>query len=222
MAIFPEVGWMVQNAPELSEQAQRALDLKGQLPLQQVDPHLALDIQVDDWTRPEYAFLRRRILYQQVSGAANVAAQFSQVGLLVPATRVLLAHVYRITIVSSGATFTAQVGVTAQGVGGMVGAVSGFSADDRALAIAGGGRSGCALTAGNAAALIQGTGLTGLRFVQVPANGSVTIDTNFTLTSRQPPGSTNFPIVVVEATTVNIGMQVSFEWWERALLTSEF
>lgn len=180
MPIFPEVGWMIQSQPELSEQAQRALDLKGQLPLQYVDPTLSLSIQADDYTRPEYWYLRRgNLVGYRMFAAAN--AGFPSVGQFGNIQRGSISVVEKI-IVSNGtvAAIAFNIYLAATAIAGFPS--GGFARDDRMK-----NTFGAALGAGlcvsgafsNAAAPVAPAG--GVLSVVVPATSSLVLEVPYVL-----------------------------------------
>lgn len=79
-----EVGFMFVGQPELSEQALRALELKGDLPLRVCETQLGLGIQVDDWSKPEYWWARRGLLTAYRLAVAANAGFPSVAQLIVP------------------------------------------------------------------------------------------------------------------------------------------
>jgi len=73
-------GYLLLGTPELSEQVFRVLQLKGDLP-QLLDPRYQLGITVEDFTRAEYAYLRRtKLMTYRLSIAAGVG--FPSIGQL--------------------------------------------------------------------------------------------------------------------------------------------
>jgi hypothetical protein len=216
---------MFQNQPALSEQAQRVLDLKGQLPLSQLDPRLALGIQVEDWGDFEFKYLRRTLSFQQIAGAPAVAAQFPQVALLQPVggVRGVLAHIKRLTFLNrNAATQTIAFGVNFTGPGGTAGTVAAFSQDDRPK----GSPTDMPVSAyriaqGSAVAALLTTAGQGLRFVTLPAGSTLVVPVDFVLTNRLNGAGTVASNFFLEGLTVLQFLEVTIEWEERQLLTSE-
>lgn len=213
-----EVGWMFNGQPALSEQAQRALELKGDLPLRLVDPRLQLSLNVDDWTSFEYLWCRRKMAFSQTASIGAVAAQFPQIALFGPTTRTTLAFVKRLTFMNlNGAAQPINFGLNFAGAGGVGAGVQAFVQDDRAR----NSRSACTIGQGNAAAQLITTANCGLRSIVLAAGAVLSLDVNYVLTGQLNVGGLFIANMFIEGATVNQALQVSIEWQERALSSAE-
>lgn len=210
-----ELGYMFNGQPELSEQALRTLELKGDLPLRLLDPRLSLGIQVDDWTRDEYAWARRSRLFHWGSSQAAVAAQYSRLGLGITITAQVLALVESIHVYNNNATAqNFRVGLqSASFVTGSLGAPR----DTRYMGAAG---ATAAMLTGVSAGAVQLL-TTGFSLVALNANAGVDLPMRFVLTNRQDVTTGQMWQLVVETDQVNVNLSVRFAWRERALLDSE-
>lgn len=207
------MGYMFNGQPELSEQALRALGLKGDLPLRLLDPRLSLGIQADDWTKPEYAWARRMRLFHWGSSQAAVAAQYSRIGIGIVVTAQVLAVVQSIHIYNFNPTpQNYRVGLqSASFVTGSLGAPRDSRYATQAAAM---------LTAASAGAT-QFFATNPFTLVALNANSGVDLPMEFVLTNRQDPATGQSWQLVVETDQLNVGVAARFSWRERALLDSE-
>lgn len=224
VSFLDEVGWMFNGQPQLAEQAQRVLELKGDLPLQRVNPALDIGVQVDDWSQAIYGWPRRRLRFVGSKIVAPVAAQRSQVMVYAPAvflgrSRQSLIWIRRLHLSNDSAT-NAQfgMGISFAGPGGTGTPTSGLHIDDRSGGA--GLASNATLGGGNAAASFLPTP-TSCRFLYVPATSTVHLDVDYVLSAAQSVGGAFTAGLAIEVSGVNQGCTVSVEWEERAGTSSE-
>jgi len=217
-----EVGFMLLGQSEIAEQAMRGLELKGDLP-QRIYSRMDLSITAEDMTQPEFYYLRRMSSWSKRVSIGAVAAQFPKASIAAPNVagdiRSTLAIVDRIIIRNAGAAVDAyQIGIVMTGPSGTAGVAAPTTArDDRFQIVGASATCACSLAAGNAAAS---------SFVN-EGNMLVSVGIGATLVVEGPwilSGVANVSFasrLMVEGVTVNAGLDVSFIWRERALLTSE-
>lgn len=203
-----EVGYMFNGQPEYSEQAQRALDLKADLPLRFVDSGLSLSVQVDDFTRPEFAWLRRLRTWRNGGTVGPVAAQFSYATLNLTAG---VAAGTQLCVVDS-VMISNQAAVALQYViylatPAVLGAlINPQPADDRLT-----GRPVFECR-GNSAAAAPVSLYSQVTF-NIQAGDVQIIPGPWVLTGNA--------MLVVQNTTLNSALQVGFFWRERLMMSSE-
>lgn len=210
---MPDVGQYLIGQPTVAEQVMRALGLKGDLP-QRVDGLFALGLTVDDFTRPEYAWLRRESLYEQGANIAAVAAQFSNAYLTITGQRAL-AVVEQIIIVNLDAAATRNFRFAVRSVTAFPYAVTGTgsSRDDRATGPA---NSIARFGSGTSAA----RQVNGGPFVSVPSLGTLIVPVSIILTGATDNTGAQGALCV-ETDIVNVPCMIGWIWRERSIMDSE-
>jgi hypothetical protein len=201
------IAYLVNQNPDQSEVIFRALNLKGELP-RLIDPRFNGSIQMEDYTKPEYWWLRRGVLMQAGADQAAVAAQQSFVS-WTPLQTTRLYVIERVRIYSVTANAGGVIGLGAAVAGGANQTNS--NRDDR---IAGTTAdftkgSGAVVVAGTSAAPVSPPGAIPFRL----APGAALDFGPYVITGRS--------VLSVLLSNVNIQLCVSFEWRERELLPSE-
>lgn len=200
-------GPLDNNQQDYATQVLRAMQLQHRSPTH-LDAQIGLGIQVDDYTRPEFWTLRKGSLWQSWAQAGPVAAQYSYVNFQgAPGTLAVIESLIITNI--SGAAFAVQMGMALQDAGAVVPSTP---RDDRGWATS----SACNVEQGTAAAPINPIG--GLLYV--PNNTSTVIPVEIVVTSATK-GASPFAVFKVVSTAVNVRLDVTMQWRERALLPSE-
>jgi hypothetical protein len=196
------------GVPEYQERLMRALDIKGDIP-QELRAQLQPVFVAEDFTQPEFFWLKRGRSFQCFSGVAAVAGQNPVVELqAVTGNPDVLAVIDRIIISNPGAAaITVRFGLNT--VRQVAGAVTPTATDERQL--------------GQAAAYRVFTGNV------VYANNAAQM--GFDLATRQSaiiPGpwilsgfGTGAGCFGVYADALNVGLQVGVSWRERQLYQTE-
>jgi hypothetical protein len=215
-----DVGNLLIGQSELGEQTMRALELKGDLP-QLVDPRYQLGINVDDWTLPEYRWLRRqlRCVYpmDSIAGAGTNVIQWRLPSggprALVVLERMLLTN-------STAAVHDYQFYFTTTSVASFVSGA--MAVDDRQKAVIanpiGNGMLICGLI--NTGAPPTGPGA-GTCIVSIPASTTIEIKLDWILTQGLDAGNSLPYIFTVAGTVAALPMRAVLFTRERALLDAE-
>jgi len=125
----PSPATLDQNQPDYATQVGKALGMQGTIP-GHLDPRLQLAITVDDFTRREFANLRRQHFWQGRCSMAAVAGQYGFMQLATVAGNITV--IPRITIYNTSAAIMAfSWGFMNVIAGGTAGAIS--PVDDRNL-----------------------------------------------------------------------------------------
>lgn len=192
------------NQPDYPSQLAKVFGIQGSIP-GELDYRVSVGVQLDDYTRPEYWWLRRGLLGIWGGNQAAVAAQFGWVG--------IQGSVGTLTVVDqlilnnpNGAALQYLVGITT--VTPSAGAYFPCGVRDTR----GGTASQCATTGGARAAAAL-TPPAQAFLVSVPANSSVALEVPFVLTGAL--------FLSAQAQTVNLIAQATFLFRERAILQQE-
>ena len=203
-----ELAFRLIGQAELGEQAVRALELKGEIP-RLVSPSLDWSINAEDFTNPEFLWLRRMGRYIAGADQIAVAAQFNivQIGRPTGGDRGALAVIEEIFIGNKAAVANDYRTYLSPYPG--AGAFTGIpgNVDDRQANV----QSNYQVFAGAVGALpapVNGSTLT-----NIPAGGSFRVPVQYVLTGQQILNITN--------AGVNQPMLVWVRFRERLLLTSE-
>lgn len=195
---------LVVGQPTVGEALFRALDLKGDLP-QALEQYLGLSVTALDLEKFEYLWLKRTLPMESWVLQAPVAGQFAAAGFTNPTTD-LLAHVTRVTLTNnSGAAAQYHMGMAGAGIAGLGGTQQPSPRDDRAL-----GASSQMLV--QATTLVAAVTVSG-RIFDVGPTSSLVLDCDYVVTGQAP--------LRICCQQANAGFAVTFEWEERALLSSE-
>lgn len=192
------------NQPGYPTQIARAFGVQNSVP-GQLDPLVSIGVQLDDYTLPEFWWLRRGLLGVWGGNQAAVAGQFGWVGIQgSPGT---LTVVDEIVLTNPGAaSLQYLVGITT--VTPSAGAYFPCGVRDTR----GGTASQCATTGGaRAAAALSPPAQQYL--VSVPAGNSVCLRTPWVLTGAL--------FLSAQAQTVNVAAQATFNFRERPILAQE-
>jgi len=196
-------GLLDQNQQDYSSQIGNALKINGSVP-SRVDPRVQLAVQLDDWTLPEFAHLRRATI---AAAYGNSNAAVGQTGYAwLQGVDGRLARVSKVILVNrNAAPIEYQFGFMTAAPGAGAG-LSVRATDDRdnvtALQISGGR---------NAVVTPPPTPTAGIWAVN--AFESLVIDVKFVLTR-----STTFLAITGTSNTI---FEAGFEWYERDPLSSE-
>lgn len=199
-------GVLALGQPDVPDQVFRALQLKGALP-GELDRRIQLGMNVEDFTRPEFLWLRRGSYGYGGVNQNALAANFGWATITGGVGRV--ATVELIQIVNRNAVAAEfQVGWVngAPSAGGV--AFPGVNRDDRG----GTGATLGAILQGARNAAIANPPINPI-LISVPAGGSYDLD--------QPWMLTGAAILAVVGFVVNSTVCVNFFWRERTQLTSE-
>jgi len=215
---FVRDGLMLLGQSEYSEALMRILSLKGDLP-QYLDPRYNVAFQVDDYSRPEWAWNRCQSRWS-VGGTgvagAGVFSIFAFFGQSVQG-RGVMAIVDTILVSNpSAATISVNFGLTLAGFGGVAATRFGQLLDDRQFQAT---QSAYAAGTGqNAASPAPAQAF----LFSIPAGGNLQLPVTPLVLTNVPnaAGTFNSGFVIVP-TVVNTGMQVGMVWRERALSDSE-
>jgi hypothetical protein len=192
-----------QNQQDYATQIAKALGLQGKIP-GQVDPEIQIGITLDDFTKPEFQFLRRRNLWQGRGVRVATPANLNYVCL--PGVPGTLTVVTKITIVNSNAAAGgSSIGLATANA---VMTLGGTAPRDTRLV---GGVPACIPYTGTAVGPTIPVG----RAVTTPAGGTTVVECEYVLGAN--PGT----VLTVVDTVVNQQIDVSFEWSERPLLPTE-
>lgn len=209
--------------PELSEQLSRGLSLKGALP-QYLGSEFEPSVTIEDFTRGEFDYLRRRTRLHQGITVAALAANFSSV-CFEPQNTVtsrVMAVVQKVVISNpNAAAICAMLALGPPSVATVQAANVGSNpSDDRLLPAAAGGIVPAYFPIANQSAVGALSGFGGLLF-DLPANSSIVVDGPFVLTNKSPVNASTFAALMVAPIAVNQGIRASFIWTERSVLPSE-
>lgn len=192
------------NQPDWAEQVTRAAQVTG-APFTHSDPLLSYGVQLEDFARPEFAWLRRSGLYTGGGIAAAVAGQQGCLELRVtPSNRALV--VVETIAIQATASGRAFVQLKA-GIGGPY--FGGELRDDR---------------------MLSGVNRPSMAQFSVFTNAAPGFTAQaFATTCGTPPNIFNFPCIitgnlalVVGIETPNIAATFGITWRERPLLPSEY
>lgn len=192
------------NQPDYASQVAKANGLQGSIP-GHIDPTYNVGITLDDYTAPEYFWLRRGLLGMWGGIQAAVAAQAGWVGIQSAPNVLTVVD----TLIVTNPTAAAQVvlyGLTT--VTPSAGAYFPCPVRD----VRGGTASQCATTGGVRASVANTAPGTPGRVV-VPANSSLVVPVEFVLTGA------NF--FSAQCQTLNADFSATIYFRERALLLSE-
>lgn len=219
-----DVGYLAVGQSQISEQAMRALEMKGDLP-RLVDPRYSLGIQADDWGDFPYLYLRRKIGYQRSDTPPAVAAQRPQWKFGLPnfagRPQTTIAHVTQLILHNgTAAALEFAWGLSNNSTPGASTTTNGTARDDRAFGPGAGNISQARLLSGSAVATI----LTGVaaRFCMVPPLSTVNLQVDYVLTGKDWSNGVLVACgLVVEVTQVNVSATFGLVWTEREMVTSE-
>lgn len=209
------VGLNLIGQPELSELVMRALALKGDLP-QLCDPVYGLSLQADDWTLPEYQYLRRMGRWQAGEGTAAVAAQFAY-WVLGPRTLGRnLCVVERLLINNfSGTPFTFYVYLSQNAAVPGNGTIA-LPTDDRLNLGDLTSRGNFSIGVGNIAADAHPSGSA---IITIPATTAFMLDAPYVLSGQRFGGVATQ--LVVQHSQVNVQFHCTAWWRERSIQDTE-
>lgn len=197
-------GRLDQNQPDYASQVAKANGLQG-TPPGHIDPTYGVGITLDDYTRPEFWWLRRGLLGLWGAIQTAVAAQTGWVGIQgAPGTLTIV----RRTIVTNPTAAAQSVFLGLTFVTPSAGAYFPCPVRDSR----GGSATQCATTGGARAAVAVTAPGTPLRLF-VPPNSSVCVEVPFVLTGAA--------FLSAQCQTVNADFAANFEFEERTLLSSE-
>jgi hypothetical protein len=192
-----------QNQQDYATQTAKALGLQSKIP-GHLDPRFQLGITVDDWTKPEFQFLRRRQLWQGRGQRAPTAANFNYVCL--PGVAGMLVTVTKIIIVNQNAAINASlIGLAVANAVMTLG-----TAAPRDGRLVGQTASSIPYT-GTAVGPITPAG----KAIQTLAGQTTVLEVEYVLAVNA-----GTVLTVVDGVANQI-IDVSFEWSERAILPSE-
>lgn len=205
-------GYLLLGQPELAELTMRALELKGDLP-QLIDPRFQLGLTVDDWTRSEYAWLRRQRLGQCAANVAASALNFNTVYVFVAANTPTLTVVTQILISNpNAAAATFRYALSNSPL--LVSTFAPLTRDNRSFTALPG--SLCGLNQA-AAAVLPVSAAT----ITLAPGAAMAIPTEYVLGQRVAPNGFSIGLVV-ETAIINSAVNVVMDFRERAALTPEF
>jgi hypothetical protein len=198
------------NQQDYATQLNKALALQVRPP-GHVEATVGLGIQLDDWTRPEFQFLRRSNLYSIRAQQPAVAGQFAvaQMFANVPNTIIVLEAM----LLSNNNALAQSI---SWGWGGFDGGVTQTPdpRDSRNF-----GNPGSAnVTINTAAAPAAPQPAAG--FIQLAGNGNQVIDLNYVICNPTKNFVTS-PLFKVRALEVNVTLSVTFFYRERVMLQTE-
>lgn len=200
----------------------RALNTKGNTPAD-VQASFSPGLTIDDFTLPEYHFLRRMIRFSHSSDVTAVAAQFGHIvfGSNNPGQRTLCVLEKMIIVNTSAATLAFRYGMHLKTLGvSPTGPTSPGPLDDRSFRPDGTNIPFSAFSASQFSNAAQQLPTTDFPQVVLPTNTFFVVDNiGAILTSRVVSGGEIH--WYVQAGTVNTGYSASFYWRERAILPSE-
>lgn len=197
-----------QNQQDYSTQVSKALSLTQRTP-GHLDPRIQLGVTVDDFTQPEFWYLRKGELGSLFVPASAVAAQVCYAQLQPAAGKLVVVTAF--TVVNYGVLFTVCNYGFAIGEGGGT-VASGLPRDDRNLP----GQLGSTVRYGATAAPIIPNG----GQVLVGVNQSIRTECEFVMTSPTKLASP-FNVFKVLGSQLNQRLDITIEWRERALLPTE-
>lgn len=204
----------ILGQPDLAEQLFRILGLRGDLPRDFL-AMLSGGIQLDDFTRPEYAYTRRMMHYQQGQFSGAAVGNFSSVAMAVPNQRAIVHLDYLLLGNTNAAGANYRYSIVFGAAPAYAIASPGTVRDDR-VNTGNTPQSIARVGAGNQAGRIVGGGA----FVRCPADVTLIIPVNVTLTGNSDPAG-NAARFVVEGDIVNTALITGLIWRERAALASE-
>lgn len=212
---------LLLGQPELSELIMRGLALKGSLP-QYLGSELEPSVTVADLTQPEFYWLRRITRLFQGFNLAATAAQFSGICFApVAGAGRSLAVLERIILIN--ATATQQSYFFDTFTNSLVGSAPGIpraTLDDRAMPF-NVGQPVPAFGLVNATSAAGVIGASGNNVLTLPAGGTFVLDLNCIFTNR-PVNTTPSPMLfMLQGSAVNLPLQATFFWRERAMLATE-
>lgn len=207
---------MLIGAPAFAEQIMRALAIKGDLP-SYLNSEFAARFIAEDFTKGEYQWVRRSVLFELGTSQAAVAAQFGIVNFttrLASQGRAVMAIVDQVAIGNTTAG-TQQISYGVNFLGSSIAdpTVDAFVRDDRALQA----RSAYSLSSGTAApSPLAGTSH---KLATIPAGGTYVDPGPWILTNND---NTIFRSGLIFVTTVvNQAINVSIQWREREVIQEE-
>jgi hypothetical protein len=195
--------------PELAEQLQRAMELKGDTP-QLVAPVLGWGVQADDYTREEYWWLRRGTRFCTSANVAAVAGQkaYHQLGRPVAGDRSSIAVTESITLVNQNAAgMLVYIGLQAYPALSAPSVVNIGNMDDRQAANV---SAAFQLSSGTSAA--PGT-FQGSHSIFLAQGQVAYLPLRYILTGNL--------LLSIIADVANLSLLADLVWRERALLSSE-
>jgi hypothetical protein len=193
------------GTPDFGQMVQRGLRIKGLVP-DTTDPRYNLGITVEDFTRPEFWWLRRGIWGAAGGNQGAVAGQQSFITLALPQRKLVVIEQIQIsTVIDTG--FVVGFGPVAGGGG----VVTANGADDRALNSTG--------NPGTALLIVQGTAAAptvpaGANFYNAFAKVPIFVNTPIVMTGN----SLNFNLIL---NTALAALTWSIRWRERELYPEE-
>lgn len=197
-------GLLDVNQPDYPQQIARAMGTQNTVP-GRMDPLVSMGVQLDDFTLPEFWWLRRGLLGLWTGVQAAVAAQFGWVG--IQGAVGTLTIVEQVVITNTGvAALPVQLGITA--VTPSSGAYFACGVRD----VRNGLGAQCATTgAVRAAGALSPSNFPVL--VNVPAGNSVTVNVPWVLTGAV--------FLNAQSTVANVPIAASFSFRERGMLVQE-
>jgi hypothetical protein len=204
-----EPGLLDQNQQDYSTLVNRALQLQRNPP-GRLDPTVQLGLTLDDLNEEEFAYLRRKYLFEASGQRALTAGQRAYIQ-LEPGRGTL-------TVVTSMQIFNNNAAVQALQVGmaianGALTAVPTSIRDDRISTFT----SQAAVSTGSNAAPIAPTGMT----VTLLQNTGIIIPCCYVFTGGKGPAAAPFRCLSIVDTANANGITAAFTWTERTLLQTE-
>lgn len=220
MPFSDDLAHLLLGQPDLAEQLMRSLALKGALP-SYCGAEFEPSITVEDFTRPEFLFMRRMVRISQGRRLPAVAAQFSQ-AILYPQSGAPRTLCVCESVVIGNPNATAinigvQVGSPNIAVTKAVG-VGSYPHDERAWSFNAAYVPSFALVnATNVASLIDTAALP----FNLPGNTSLVIPMSAVLTAKDITSTPSNLGVMLACSAVNTAIDIGFTWRERTILGSE-
>lgn len=201
-------GALKSNQPELADLVFRSLDLKGQLPLELIREY-QLQLQVEDFTRPEFYRARRRAWWGAGLNLTASVGNFNVWQLLAPTSSEVLGVVERV-LISPTATETFYVGIAAPTGTGTIRTVRSLDSRNGVGALT----ATCTFQSDQVAAAPLGAGA---MVVRVGANDTLEIAGPWIL----GPAAAGTAALIVSGASPNTHSACSFIWSERHATQAE-
>lgn len=202
-------GLLDQNQQDYASQITKGLGLQSRSPAH-LDPRMQLGVTVDDFSKAEFQYLRRRFLFEAAGTRGPTAGQRGYVQLRPSPGNITVVTEIKI-VNANGVLASYNIGMSLTNAETTV--IPTSLRDDRIPVF----QSAAVISSGTNAAPITSTG----QLIFVPAGASLTIPCEYVFIGGRGGAAAPFRGLTVVDTVVNQQINVGFTWSERFALDSE-